>query len=175
MTHVVGLWDLELQAIHSIYEGETAWESNIHDLAPNGELFAISACDYVRIVNTRTMAELRRIKRIWTRDKTFAFRRGGLLAFSPAGEHLAVVGPTTVSICGVFDDRRITLHEEAIRGVFSPVEDLFAFALLDCSVRFWHADEKRKQMDLIGHQSKISDLVFSPMAVCSHLCAPMSA
>jgi hypothetical protein len=47
--------------------------------------------------------------------------------------------------------------------------------LLDCSVRFWHADEKRKQMDLIGHQSKISDLVFSPMAVCSHLCAPMSA
>ncbi len=170
---VGGVWDLELQAMRSVYDAESAFYTNIHYIAPNGELFAISANDYVRVVNTRSMCELRRIESIRARNISPAFRCREILTFSPTGKYLVVVEPKNVSICGVFTDRCITVPVEAVGGVFSPVENLFAFAALDCSVCFWHVDMNRKRTRLVM-SPKYATWRFRPTANSSHTYAPRS-
>ncbi len=122
----------------------------------------------VRVFDTKTMAKLRKVNgksRVWN------------ISFSPAGQLLAVVTSEKIHIYGVFDGRHIELEgpdHDAINNMFHPVDELFAYASHDNSVRFWQADTKRRPSSLVGHSSKVRAIVFSPdgrllASVCSEL------
>ncbi len=121
----------------------------------DGELFAIARSGNAKVVATRTSAVLQKIA---ISPKV----RG--LAFSQAGQLLAVAGSDKVCIHSISDGRCLTLPLPGIlvefSGRFSPSDELYAFTSTDHSVRMWQAKDNGKCTALVGHSSEIHDVVF---------------
>src|SRR5262249_26285761 len=97
-----------------------------------------------------------------TGQETLAWRNhsgggGGILTFSPDGQHLAVVSRREVHIRAVADGRL----ERTLQGHFMPLEGL-ATASWDNTAKLWDTDSGREILTLRGHTDVVRGIAFSP-------------
>ncbi len=79
---VIGLWDAALQVVHGVSLDYSAQQAEALVFSPNGELLAVASDNMVEVLDTKTMALLRKMDHLEMVNR---------LAFSPSGQILAVV------------------------------------------------------------------------------------
>jgi WD40 repeat protein len=166
---LIGLRDVELQAVRNVIEGKSDSAYAILRFSPTSELFA--ACitrDQLMLLDARSMA---------VRKMTIACYPL-TASFSPTGRFLALASledGISVADIGVGKSVKSSTHDSRSSGLFSPRDELLAYSW-GSTVKFWRRDDVEVPPDLDGHTEDIRDLVLSPDGkllafLCSRKCS----
>jgi WD40 repeat protein len=148
---LIGLWDVALKAVRSVYQDERLARSATLRFSPTSEFFAVCP-DYepVRLFDTNTMG---------VRETKLTVFRGGM-SFSPSGRFLAVATKFRgISVKDIIVGKSVGFRESSC-GLFSPCDELLAHSV-GHTIKFWRPDESRVLPNLVGHTEDIRELIFS--------------